>query len=71
MELHSPSENKSELIFARTLSARHGQSVPAGTWDFVHVAAALSARPDAFVTCDGAQAELARTVGLTRVHLFE
>ncbi|MGD1086638.1 MAG: PIN domain-containing protein [Verrucomicrobiota bacterium] len=52
------------------LSARHAQSCHAGTWDFVHVAAAQQARAEMFVTCDGAQAEVARLAGLTRVHLF-
>jgi predicted nucleic acid-binding protein len=53
------------------LSARHAQRSHAGTWDFVHVAAAQHVRAEAFITCDTAQAELARVAGLTRVHLFK
>ena len=52
------------------LSARHAQSSQAGTWDFVHVAAAQHVRAEIFITCDAAQAELARVAGLARVHLF-
>jgi len=53
------------------LSARHAQSSPAGTWDFVHVAAAQHVRAGMFITCDAAQAELARVAGLAQVHLFK
>jgi predicted nucleic acid-binding protein len=53
------------------LSARHAQSSHAGTWDFVHVAAAQQVRAETFITCDAAQADLARVAGLTRVHLFK
>jgi len=53
------------------LSARHAQSSHAGTWDFVHVAAAQHVRAEIFITCDAAQAGLARIVGLPKVHLFE
>jgi predicted nucleic acid-binding protein len=53
------------------LSARHAQSSSAGTWDFVHVAAAQRVRAEIFVTCDAAQADLARVVGLPKVHLFD
>ena len=53
------------------LSARHAQTFPAGTWDFVHVAAAQRVRAEAFITCDAAQAELARVAGLPQVHLFK
>ena len=52
------------------LSARHAQSCHAGTWDFVHVGAAQHVRAEAFITCDAAQAELARAAGLTQVRLF-
>lgn len=51
------------------LSARHANVSTAGTWDFVHVAAAQHARPEIFVTCDAAQATLARICG-SKVHLF-
>jgi predicted nucleic acid-binding protein len=53
------------------LSARHAQGCHAGTWDFVHVAAAQHVRAEIFVTCDAAQADLARVVGLPKVHLFQ
>jgi predicted nucleic acid-binding protein len=53
------------------LSARHAQSSQAGTWDFVHVAAAQHVRAEMFITCDTAQAKLARIAGLMRVHLFK
>jgi predicted nucleic acid-binding protein len=53
------------------LSARHAQSSHAGTWDFIHVAAAQQVRAEMFITCDAAQAELARVAGLTQVHLFK
>ena len=52
-------------------SARHAQSSHAGTGDFVHVAAAQHVRPEAFLSCDSAQAELARLTGLAGVHLFK
>jgi predicted nucleic acid-binding protein len=52
------------------LSARHATKSQAGTWDFVHVAAALHVRSEVFITCDAAQAELARVAGLTQVRLF-
>jgi predicted nucleic acid-binding protein len=53
------------------LSARHAQSSRAGTWDFVHVAAAQHVRAEIFITRDAAQADLARVAGLPNVHLFE
>jgi predicted nucleic acid-binding protein len=53
------------------LSARQAQSCHAGTWDFVHVAAAQYVRAGVFITCDAAQAELARVAGLSQVHLFK
>ena len=53
------------------LSARHAHSIQAGTWDFVHVAAAQQVRAEMFITCDAAQSELARVVGLPRVQLFK
>jgi predicted nucleic acid-binding protein len=59
------------LEWGDELSARHAQSASAGTWDFVHVAAAQRVRTEMFITCDSAQAELAKVAGLTRVHLFE
>lgn len=52
------------------LSARHASGSVAGTWDFMHVAAAQHARVQAFITCDQAQAELARLAGLRGTRLF-
>jgi predicted nucleic acid-binding protein len=52
------------------LSAKHVKGIPAGTWDFVHVAAAQLDRVEMFITCDVAQAGLARVAGLPKVHLF-
>jgi predicted nucleic acid-binding protein len=59
------------LEWGDELSARLAASNAAGTWDFVHVAAAQHARAQAFITCDVAQAELARVAGLSAVHLFK
>lgn len=59
------------LDWGDELSARHAKSSSAGTWDFVHVAAAQHARAQAFITCDAAQAKLARLAGLTQVQLFK
>ena len=59
------------LEWGDELSARHAQASPAGTWDFIHVAAAQHSRAEVFLTCDTAQAELARLAGLTRVQLFK
>ena len=59
------------LEWGDELSARHAQCSPAGTWDFVHVAAAQHVRPEVFLTCDVAQAELARLAGLAQVHVFK
>ncbi len=53
------------------LSAEQAAIVPAGTWDFFHVAAALHARAACFVTCDKLQAELATESGLAKVKLFK
>ena len=56
---------------ADELSARLARSVPAGTWDFFHVAAALHLRAECFATCDQLQANLARSIGgLRLVKLF-
>jgi predicted nucleic acid-binding protein len=59
------------LEWGDELSARHAQSARAGTWDFIHVAAAQHARPEIFATCDAAQAELAHTAGIASIHLFK
>ncbi len=55
---------------ADELSAKHAARVPAGTWDFFHVAAAIRQRASAFATCDKLQADLAREMNLPRVKLF-
>ena len=59
------------LEWGDELSARHAPSSHAGTWDFVHVAAAQHVRSEIFISCDAAQAELARLAGLAEVHLFK
>jgi hypothetical protein len=59
------------LEWGDELSARHAQGCPAGTWDFVHVAAAQHIRAEVFITCDAAQAELAKLAALPRVKLFK
>lgn len=59
------------LEWGDELSARHAQSCHAGAWDFVHVAVAPHVRAEMFITCDAAQAELARVAGLSQVHLFK
>jgi hypothetical protein len=53
------------------LSAQHAPASSAGTWDCVHVAAARRCHAEVFITCDAAQAELARLSGLPGVHLFD
>ena len=58
------------LEWGDELSARHVGSSAAGTWDFIHVAAAQHTGSEMFVTCDAAQATLARIVGLP-VQLFD
>ena len=59
------------LEHADDLSAEKALAVPAGTWDFFHVAAALRVRAQAFATCDKLQAELARAVNVPVVRLFK
>jgi predicted nucleic acid-binding protein len=55
---------------ADELSAKHAATVPAGAWDFFHVAAAIRQRAAAFATCDKLQAELAMELKLPRIKLF-
>ncbi len=56
---------------ADDLSAQKAGSVPAGTWDFFHVAAGLHAKAACFATCDEVQASLAEsTEGFNEVKLF-
>jgi hypothetical protein len=59
------------LEWGDELSARYAQVCAAGTWNFMHVAAAQHAQTGMFVTCDGAQAELALRAGGMSVHLFK
>jgi predicted nucleic acid-binding protein len=64
-------ERVAELLeWGDELSARYVNVSKAGTWDFVHVATAQHVRTEIFITCDVAQAELARYSGLP-VHLFK
>ena len=63
-KLHNLIEDADEL------SAKHALTVPAGTWDFFHVAAAMRQHAEAFATCDRVQAELAKESGLPNVKLF-
>lgn len=57
-------EKLSDLLEAADeLSAEKAHAIPAGTWDFFHVAAALRVHAACFATCDQLQAELARDVG--------
>jgi len=60
------------LEAADDLSAERAQSIPAGTWDYFHVAAALAAGADCFTTCDQLQADLAKaSEGFSQVKLFK
>jgi predicted nucleic acid-binding protein len=68
LEIHRLSDL---LEWGDELSARYARNAQAGTWDFVHVAAAQHVRAETFITCDAAQAELARVAGLTQVQLFK
>jgi hypothetical protein len=67
LEIHRLSDL---LEWGDELSGRYAQGSRAGTWDFVHVAAAHHTAAEVFLTCDVAQAELARAAGLTQVHLI-
>ena len=55
---------------ADELSAKHASRIPAGTWDFFHVAAAMRQRAESFATCDKLQADLAVAVNLAQIKLF-
>lgn len=60
------------LEVADDLSAERAREIPAGTWDYFHVAAALEAGADCFATCDQLQANLAHASGgFSQVKLFE
>ena len=67
----SPTRLADLLEWGDELSARHAKNSPAGTWDFVHVAAAQHEAAEVFITCDMAQGELARSVGLQSVRVFD
>jgi predicted nucleic acid-binding protein len=78
---YSAAENTRRLVSSRErltdlfqqadeLSERFASRTSCGTWDVVHVAAAMRANAEAFATCDEAQARLARLSGLTEVKLF-
>ena len=57
---------------ADELSAEKAKAIPAGTWDYFHVAAGLAAGVDCFATCDALQAELAKaSAGFKQVKLFK
>lgn len=51
------------LEAADELSAEKANAVPAGTWDFLHVAAAIHIKAHCFATCDRMQADLALQSG--------
>lgn len=60
------------LNAADELSAEKAKEIPAGTWDYVHVAAAIAAGADCFATCDQMQADLAKASGgFSQVKLFK
>lgn len=67
LDMHRPSEM---LEWGDELAARHSAGIAVGFWDCVHVAIAEQLRVDVFVTCDAAQADLARKCRLAQVHLF-
>jgi predicted nucleic acid-binding protein len=60
------------LDAADDLSAEKATKIPAGTWDYFHVAAALADDADCFATCDQLQADLAEACGgFSQVKLFK
>jgi predicted nucleic acid-binding protein len=56
---------------ADELSSQFSSDTNVGTWDFVHVAAALDDRAECFAKCDEAQAVIARKAELPLVKLFK
>jgi predicted nucleic acid-binding protein len=66
-------EKLNELLRAADeLSAEKAKTIPAGTWDYFHVAAALAADADCFATCDSLQYDLANATGsFGQVKLFK
>ena len=57
------------LEAADELSAEKASAVAAGTWDFLHVAAAIQTKAQRFATCDRLQADLARQCGFAGARL--
>jgi hypothetical protein len=57
------------LEASEELSAEKANAVPAGTWDFLHVAAAIHSKAHCFATCDRLQAELALQCGFAGAKL--
>lgn len=57
------------LEAADELSAERANAIPAGTWDFLHVAAAIQNRAGCFATCDRLQADLAVQCGFVGAKL--
>ncbi len=57
------------LEAADELSAEKANAIPAGTWDYVHVAAALQSKAIYFATCDRLQADLAQQCGFAGAKL--
>ncbi len=51
------------------LSAEKANAVAAGTWDFLHVAAAIHSKAHCFATCDRLQADLALQCGFVGTKL--
>jgi len=57
------------LEAADDLSAEKANGVPVGTWDFLHVAAAIQTKAHCFATCDRLQADLALQCGFVGAKL--
>jgi predicted nucleic acid-binding protein len=57
------------LDAADDLSAEKANAIPAGTWDFFHVAAAIQTKAHCFATCDRLQADLALQCGFAGTKL--
>ena len=55
---------------ADLLSANQAGNIPAGSWDFFHVAAAIRQRAEAFATCDRLQGDLAKAAAVPNVKVF-
>ena len=57
------------LEWGDEISVRFGANLPVGAWDCLHVSIAQQLRAEVFLTCDAAQAALARLASLPKVHL--